>query len=86
MSAAEQIRAALDELGVPDENYPAPVANAVGHLHEALAALESLEARLADKVWLTRDEAIQIQNSMRKRAAFDDDLAAAYALLDERPK
>jgi hypothetical protein len=30
------IHAALSELGVPDESYPAPVANAVRILREAL--------------------------------------------------
>jgi len=34
------IRAALDELGVPNEDYPAPVANAVEILSNALATSE----------------------------------------------
>jgi hypothetical protein len=34
------LRGALDELGVPDEHYPAPVANAVTILSDALLADE----------------------------------------------
>ncbi len=30
------VRMALDELGVPNKDYPSPVANAVGFLKEAL--------------------------------------------------
>lgn len=36
------INMALNELGVPDESYPAPVANAVDFLRQALAAEEAL--------------------------------------------
>lgn len=36
------IRMALNELGVPNETYPAPVTNAVDFLRQALVAEESL--------------------------------------------
>jgi hypothetical protein len=33
-------------------------------IDEALAALDALEAEHADKVWLTRDEAVQIRDAI----------------------
>jgi hypothetical protein len=37
--AVDDLRAALNELGVPGPGYPAPVANAVEHINAALARL-----------------------------------------------
>lgn len=39
------VQMALDELGVPDENYPAPVANAVAFLREVVPAPPAEEAQ-----------------------------------------
>ncbi len=48
-----QLQATLVELGVPDENYPAPVANAVGHIERALEIAPLLEEteRLLGYLW-----------------------------------
>jgi len=40
-ATATDIRRALDELGVPTPEYPAPVANAVGILDNTLKEIEA---------------------------------------------
>ena len=44
LNIAEAAQAALNELGVPDDNYPALVANAVEILRGALAALDAADS------------------------------------------
>ncbi len=69
MTPADQIRAALNELGVPDENYPAPIANAVEHLRAALLLLNALEAEHAAEKELLIEEGNVILRNLRELQA-----------------